>query len=57
MGDYEFDLTSEQFGDEKLCYENNAEQTREEHFASEEKYQRYLLLKDRLAAYCRERQA
>ena len=57
VGDSVFDLTSEQFGDEKLCYENNAEQTREEHFASEEKYQRYLLLKDRLAAYCRERQA
>ncbi len=45
-----FDLTSEQFGDEKLCYENNPVQSRAEHFQKEEKYQRYLLLKDKLAA-------
>ena len=43
-----FDLTSEQFGDEKLCYENNPEQFREVHFAKEEKRLRYELLKSRL---------
>jgi hypothetical protein len=43
-----FDLTSEQFGNEKLCYENNPEQLREQHFAAEEKYRRYQLLKRRL---------
>ena len=45
-----FDLTSEQFGGEKLCYENNPRQEREVHFASEEKKQRYELLKMRLNA-------
>ena len=30
-----FDLTSEQFGDEKLCYENNPEQHREDHFQND----------------------
>ena len=40
-----FDLTSEQFGDEKLCYENNPEQFREVHFAKEEKRLRYELLR------------
>ena len=43
-----FDLTSEQFGDTKLCYEGNAEQYREKHFADAEKQARYLLLKERL---------
>lgn len=45
-----FDLTSEQFGEEakKLVYENNPEQRREDHFAKQEKYERYLLLKERL---------
>ncbi len=43
-----FDLTSEQFGDEKLSYENNPEQFREVHFAKEEKLLRYELLKARL---------
>lgn len=41
-----FDLTSEQFGDEKLSYENNPEQLREVHFASDEKKLRYDALKD-----------
>ena len=41
-----FDLTSEQFGDEKLCYENNPEQFREVHFAKEEKRLRYDYLKE-----------
>ncbi len=39
-----FDLTSEQFGDEVLSYEDNPVQTREEHFAKEEKKQRYEFL-------------
>ena len=43
-----FDLTSEQFGDEKLVYDDKYEQTREEHFASKEKYERYLYLKNTL---------
>ena len=43
-----FDLTSEQFGDEKLIYDDKYEQTREEHFASKEKYERYLYLKNTL---------
>ena len=44
----EFDLTSEQFGDEVLCYEDNPEQLREVHFAKEEKRQRYEYLKGEL---------
>ncbi len=43
-----FDLTSEQFGDEKLDYDNSPEQFREVHFAKEEKRLRYEYLKDRL---------
>ena len=43
-----FDLTSEQFGDVSLHYENNPPQTREAHFAKEEKHRRYLLLRSRL---------
>ena len=45
-----FDLTSEQFGPLRLNYENCPLQTREQHFAKEEKRQRYELLKSRLAA-------
>ena len=45
-----FDLTSEQFGDEVLDYENCPEQLRETHFAKAEKKARYELLKARLAA-------
>lgn len=48
VGDVTFDLTSEQFGNQKLDYEHVIKQTREEQFASEEKYQRYLLLKREL---------
>jgi len=44
-GECLFDLTSEQFGDEKLCYENNPEKFREVHFAKEEKRLRYEYLK------------
>ena len=45
-----FDLTSEQFAGETLCYENNPQQSRETHFAKEEKYQRYKLLCQKLKA-------
>ncbi|HAW15808.1 MAG TPA: hypothetical protein DCW41_03780 [Clostridiales bacterium] len=43
-----FDLTSEQFGDEVLDYSDNPLQTREVHFAKEEKRLRYEELKARL---------
>lgn len=45
-----FDLTSEQFGPLRLCYENCPEQLRETHFAKAEKKLRYELLKQRLEA-------
>ena len=48
VGDCVFDLTSQQFGDEVLCYENNPEQFREVHFGKEEKRQRYEYLKNKL---------
>lgn len=48
IGDCVFDLTSEQFGDEKLVYENNPEQSREIHFSKEEKRLRYEFLKSEL---------
>lgn len=47
-----FDLTSEQFGDEVLCYEENPEQFREVHFAKEEKRQRYEYLRGELKKHC-----
>jgi hypothetical protein len=43
-----FDLTSEQFGDEKLDYSDCPEQFREVHFAKEEKKQRYECLREKL---------
>ena len=52
IGDWQFDLTSEQFGGEALNYENNPEQFREVHFAKEEKRQRYEALKAALKTYC-----
>ena len=52
IGDCRFDLTSEQFGDEVLDYENNPEQFREVHFAKEEKRLRYEYLKAELENYC-----
>ncbi len=52
IGDCLFDLTSEQFCDETLCYEDNPEQFREVHFAKEEKRQRYEDLCKQLKAYC-----
>lgn len=45
IGDCVFDLTSEQFGDEVLCYDDNPEQSRDVHFAKEEKRLRYEFLK------------
>lgn len=50
IGECIFDLTSEQFGDEVLVYENNPEQFREVHFAKEEKRLRYEYLKRELDA-------
>lgn len=52
IGECKFDLTSEQFGDEKLNYDDNPEQFREIHFAKEEKRLRYEYLKVELAKYC-----
>ena len=43
-----FDLTSEQFGDEKLSYDNNPQQSRDEHFSKDEKHERYQYLKREL---------
>lgn len=43
-----FDLTSEQFGDERLDYSGCPEQFREVHFAKEEKRLRYEELKRKL---------
>lgn len=40
-----FDLTSEQFGDQKLVYDLRNEQLREVHFANAEKKDRYEYLK------------
>ena len=48
VGDVVFDLTSEQFGSTKLDYQNVVLQSRDVHFAKEEKYQRYLYLKEQL---------
>lgn len=48
VGDCVFDLTSEQFGDEILSYEDNPVQSREVHFAKEEKRLRYEYLKAEL---------
>lgn len=55
-----FDLTSGQFGDEVLIYDNSRsdnpdyckEQFREKHFAKEEKRLRYEYLKAELKKYC-----
>lgn len=46
-----FDLTSEQFHGEALDYSENPLQRREEHFSKCEKYERYLLLRQRLEAW------
>lgn len=51
VGDVAFDLTSEQFGDEKLDYTNNPEQSREVHFVKTEKYERYEYLRKKLKEF------
>ena len=51
VGDVVFDLTSEQFGNEKLNYTDNPEQLREVHFAKTEKLERYEYLKAELLKY------
>lgn len=51
IGDCVFDLTSEQFGGEKLVYDNNPEQFREVHFVKEEKRLRYEFLKKALSEH------
>lgn len=51
VGDAVFDLTSEQFGEEALCYTGNPVQTREVHFARAEKHERYLYLRQQLKEY------
>ncbi len=48
VGNTTFDLTSEQFGEEKLDYTDNPEQFREIHFQKKEKKARYELLKKSL---------
>lgn len=55
IGDCVFDLTSEQFGDEKLSYDDNPEQFREVHFAKPEKKERYEYLRDQLNKYLSEK--
>ena len=47
-----FDITSEQFAGEELCYEGNPEQFREVHFAKTEKYERYKYLCKALKRAC-----
>ena len=48
VGPCVFDLTSEQFGDAKLNYDNCPEQSRDIHFAKAEKKERYERLKQAL---------
>ncbi len=48
VGEAVFDLTSEQFGDEVLDYSGCARQSREAHFARQEKKARYDYLKTKL---------
>ncbi len=47
IGGKQYDLTIEQFGEEAgtLVFDNTNPQSREVHFAKEEKHERYLLLK------------
>ena len=45
-----FDLTSSQF-DEELNYEKSNLQLRDNHFSKQEKYERYLYLKEKLYEY------
>lgn len=54
---FRFDLTSEQFGEQALDYDNCVSQSRAEHFKNEDKYARYLLLKQRYTALCEGKKA
>ena len=56
VGDCEFDLTSEQFGDTVLNYRDCPEQFREVHFAKEEKKLRYEYLSAQLKFVLENRQ-
>ena len=47
-----FDITSEQYGDEVLTYTDEYEQSREENFSNQDKYERYRYLCDELKKYC-----
>lgn len=51
IGDIIFDLTSEQFGDEKLDYSKGVEQFKT-HFAKIEKRERYDYLREKLKEFC-----
>ncbi|MCR4796408.1 MAG: hypothetical protein K5898_14800 [Ruminococcus sp.] len=55
VGDVVFDLTSEQFGSEKLDYTDNPEQFRESHFSKAEKRERYEYLKAKLKEFTEQR--
>ena len=48
IGEYEFDLTDEQFFPHKLDYNNTIKQSRDIHFLKEEKKNRYEYLKSSL---------
>lgn len=54
VNDSLFDLTSEQFGSQVLIYTKDYPQSREKHFEDKEKYNRYLLLKEKLENYLKE---
>ena len=54
VGGCVFDLTSEQFGDERIDYSDCVEQFREVHFAKEEKKQRYEYLRAKLMPWIEE---
>ena len=51
IGGVVFDLTSEQFGEEKLDYTNAFPQCRKEHFSKAEKRERYELLKRKICEF------
>ena len=53
---YTFDLTSEQFSGESLCYTGNPEQSRATHFMRTEKRERYEYLRDELRKHCAQSQ-
>ena len=56
VGDRWFDLTSEQFGTEKLQYDLRREQLRHDHFLKPGKRERYEMLKAGLLRYLSETQ-